>query len=163
MSTTHAKGEPFPGLQLTAHDRSRLNELRRQQNSERVWRRIRVLFLLDEGRTLTSIGEAVGCHAREVRRVGWRYLETGLDAALSEDARPRPARLLDKKTESAVIALACTDPPDGHERWTVRLLAEHVVRRGIVVKIGRETVRRALGEHDLKPWREKNVVRPRTR
>lgn len=163
MSTTHAKGEAFPGLQLTAQDRKSLNRLRRQQNSERVWRRIRVLFLLDEGRTLTSIGEAVGCHAREVRRVGWRYLEMGLDAALSEDARPRPERLLDKKTESAVIALACTDPPDGHERWTVRLLAEHVVRRGIVIKIGRETVRRVLGSHDLKPWREKNVVRSRAR
>ena len=62
-----------------------------------------------------------------------------------------------------MIALACTDPPDGYDRWSLRLLAEHVVKRGIVVTVGRETIRRVLEAHDLKPWREKNVVRPKTR
>jgi putative transposase len=163
MVITHAKGQPFPGLELTKADREKLKVIRRRQTSERTWRRIRILFLLDQGRTLAVTGEAVGCHPREVRRVGWRYLERGLEAALTDDARPRPDKLLDKKTESALIALACTDPPDGYARWTVRLLAEHSVDRGIVVKIGRETVRRALEAHDLKPWREKNVVRPKAR
>jgi hypothetical protein len=150
----------FPGLTLSNADRSELETRKRGKNSERRWRRIRMLFLLDQGWTLSDTAEALGCHRREVRRVGWRYLDAGLEAALTDDERPAPEKALNKKAESALIALACTDPPDGRSRWTVRLLAEKVVDKGIVVTISRETVRRTLKAHDLKPWREKNVVRP---
>jgi hypothetical protein len=163
MGMTRVPGQAFPGLKLRLRDKEELHRKRRQRASDRTWRRIRMLCLLDEGETLTAVGEAVGSHPREVRRVGWRYLKGGLEAALSDESRPRPDKLLDKKTESAVIALACTDPPDGYERWSVRLLAEHVVKRGIVVTVGRETIRRVLEAHDLKPWREKNVVRSTAR
>ena len=151
-------GTRFPGLALSKRDREQLKGRQRGRCSERVWRRIRMLHLLDQGWTLSDAAAALGTHRREVRRVGWRYIEAGLDAALSEDERPAPEKKLDKKAESALIALACTDPPDGRERWTVRLLAERAVNEGIV-KISRETVRRTLKDHDLKPWREKNVVR----
>jgi hypothetical protein len=150
----------FPGLTLSKSDRAELKSRRRERCSERRWRRIRMLFLLDQGWTLSDTADALGCHRREVRRVGWRYLEAGLQAALTDDERPAPEKALDKKAESALIALACTDPPDGRDRWTVRLLAEKVVDKGIVATISRETVRRTLKDHDLKPWREKNVVRP---
>jgi len=151
-------GSRFPGLTLSKRDREQLEDRKRGRCSERQWRRIRMLFLLDEGWTLSDTASALGTHRREVRRVGWRYLDAGLEAALSDDERPAPEKKLDKKAESALIALACTDPPDGRERWTVRLLAERAVDEGIV-KISRETVRRTLKDHDLKPWREKNVVR----
>ena len=58
-----------------------------------------------------------------------------------------------------VIAMVCSDPPAGRARWTVRLVAEEAVKRKLVPKVGRETVRVLLQSHDLKPWREKNVVR----
>src|SRR5215467_4002203 len=49
-------------------------------------------------------------------------------------------------------------PPDGYARWTVRLVAEEAVKRRLVPAVGRETIRILLLHHDLKPWREKNVV-----
>lgn len=157
-----AKGTRFPGLTLSDEDRLQLGTYKRGRCSERRWRRMRILSLLDQGWTLLDTAEAVGCYRREVRRVGWRYLDLGLDAALGDDERPAPDKKLDKKAESALIALACTDPPNGRDRWTVRLLAEHAASKGIV-KISRETVRRTLKNHDLKPWREKNVVRAQAR
>ena len=54
--------------------------------------------------------------------------------------------------------MTCTDPPAGAARWTVRLIAEQVVKRKLVPHVGRETIRVLLQSHDLKPWREKNVV-----
>jgi putative transposase len=58
--------------------------------------------------------------------------------------------------------MACSDAPDGRARWTVRLIAEEAIKRKLVPKVGRETIRILLESHDLKPWREKNVVRVRT-
>ena len=88
-----------------------------------------------------------------------RYLQDRLQHALSEDARPKPEHKLDSSQEAAVVALVCGPPPDGQSRWSLRLIAEEVRRRGIVDSIGRETVRVMLARQELKPWREKNVVR----
>ena len=60
------------------------------------------------------------------------------------------------------LTMGCSDPPEGFARWTVRLLAEEAVKRKLVPRVGRETIRILLLHHDLKPWREKNVVRGRT-
>ncbi len=54
--------------------------------------------------------------------------------------------------------MVCSDPPEGRARWTVRLVAEEAVKRRLVPRVGRETIRILLLNHDLKPWREKNVV-----
>ncbi|MFZ0888453.1 MAG: helix-turn-helix domain-containing protein [Candidatus Binataceae bacterium] len=128
--------------------------------SGRSWRRIRILELLDQGWKLAHIAAAVGAYLREVRRVGWRYLERGLEAALSDDPRPRPAKLLDTKQQAAIVAMVCGPPPEGHSRWTIVLTAHEAKRRGLVAKVGRETIRRLFASHELKPWREKNVVCP---
>lgn len=154
------KGAWFPGLRLNARDRRLIASKKRGAAvSARWWKRIRILELLDEGKTLTETAEAVGTYRREVRRVGWRYLERGLDAALTDEARRRMARLLDKRQESAIVALVCSPPPTGYSRWTVVLAAHEAKRRGIVATVGRETIRRVFKDHELKPWREKNVVR----
>jgi putative transposase len=55
--------------------------------------------------------------------------------------------------------MVCSDPPEGRARWRVRLVAEEAVKRKLVPAVGRETIRILLLHHDLKPWREKNVVR----
>ncbi len=54
--------------------------------------------------------------------------------------------------------MVCSNPPEGRSRWTVRLIAEEAVKRKLVPRAGRETIRILLAGHDLKPWREKNVV-----
>ena len=75
--------------------------------------------------------------------------------------RPRPgqALLLDAQQRQRIVALVCGPPPEGRARWTVRLLTEEAVKRKLVPRVGRETIRVLLESHDLKPWREKNVVR----
>ncbi len=130
----------------------------RRALSERRWRRIRILELLDRGWNLTQTAAAVGTYAREVRRVGWRYLQRGLEAALSDDPRPKPDKLLDANQRAAIVAMVCGPPPEGHSRWTIVLTAQEARRRGVVGKVGRETIRRLFVSHELKPWREKNVV-----
>jgi len=74
-------------------------------------------------------------------------------------ARPGKAPALDQQQRQRIIAVACSPPPEGRARWTVRLLTEEAIRRKLVPRIGRETLRVLLESHDLKPWREKNVVR----
>ena len=76
-------------------------------------------------------------------------------AALSDDPRPKPPKLLDTRQEAAIVALVCGPPPDGYARWTVRVTTEETKRRGIVADVGRETVRQVLAHHELKPWRKK--------
>jgi hypothetical protein len=71
--------------------------------------------------------------------------------------------LLDDSQKQRIIAMVCRDPPVGRARWTVRLVAEEAVQRKLVPKLGRETIRVLLLHHDLKPWREKNVVCSGTR
>jgi putative transposase len=85
----------------------------------------------------------------------------GLERALYEKVRPGAAPLLTPPEKQRIVAMVCSDPPEGQARWTVRLIAEEAVKRKLVLRAGRETIRILLQSHDLKPWREKNVVRGR--
>src|SRR5216110_2800495 len=130
--------ERFRGLKLSNEDRRHLRNLQAggKPMAARTWRRIRVLELLDQGLSIRSAAAAVGQYPREVGRVGKRYLWGGVQAALSDDPRPKPERKLDSSQEAAIVALVCGPPPTGRARWTVRLAAEQAVRRGIVDDIG---------------------------
>jgi transposase len=148
-------------VKLKQADRTALEALtHRGPESVRVLRRARVLQLLSEGWTVVGAAEAVGVTETTVRTVRRRYREEGLSAALQE--RPGAARRLTEKQASEVVAMACAPPPEGRARWTVRLITQEAVRRGMAPKVGRETVRELLLRHDLKPRREKNVVRAQT-
>ncbi|MFL5292871.1 MAG: helix-turn-helix domain-containing protein [Myxococcales bacterium] len=109
---------------------------------------------------MADAASAVGTYPREVRRVGWRYLKAGLAEALGEDARPKQAKMLDAKQQAAIVAMVCAPPPSGRSRWTLMLVAEEAVRRRIVAKVGRETIRRMLTLPRAEAVAEKNVVRP---
>jgi transposase len=151
----------FTGLTLKKKDRAELARRRSggKQMDARTWRRIRVLELLDEGLSVRATAKAVGGYPREISRVGKRYVKGGLQRALTDDPRPKPSKMLDSPQEAAIVAMVCGPPPDGRARWTVRLAAAQAVERKIVNRVGRETIRVVLATHDLKPWREKNVVR----
>jgi Homeodomain-like domain len=96
--------------------------------------------------------------AKAVRVIGHRYRKGGLERALYEKQRPGAAEVLQAADKQRIIAMVCSDPPGGRARWTVRLIAEEAVKRKLVPRVGRETIRILLQSHDLKPWREKNVV-----
>jgi len=132
--------------------------LSKGKESVRVIRRAQVLNLFDQGHTSPTISKFIGVTPETVRRIGWNYIEGGLDRALYELPRPGNERLLSEKQSSQIVALACSDSPEGYDRWTIELLTKEVITKGIVPTVGRETIRILLKTHDIKPWREKNVV-----
>jgi Homeodomain-like domain len=155
----------FAGLKLSKKDRTEIaaKKSKGKAMSARTWRRVRVLELLDQGLSVRATAKAVGTFPREVSRVGKRYVARGLQAALTDEPRGKPEPRLDSTQAAAVVAMVCGPPPAGRARWTVRLVTEQAIQRGIAAHVGRETIRIVLATHDLKPWREKNVVRPADR
>ena len=109
------------------------------------------------------IAEVLPLTRQAVRDIARRYQQGGLERALYDKQRPGAANLLSAKQRQRIIAMVCSDPPQGRARWTVRLVAEEAVKRRLVPRVGRETIRVLLLSHDLKPWREKNVVCAGTR
>jgi transposase len=95
---------------------------------------------------------------KTVRDIGKRYQEGGVDRAIYERPRQGAKPILSPTEQQRIIAMACSDAPEGRARWTVRLIAEQAIKRKLAPKVGRETIRILLESHDLKPWREKNVV-----
>ena len=120
------------------------------------------LLQLARGVSAPSISGFVPLTPQAIRKIGHRYLEGGLDRALHDKARPGAVPVLEDSQKQRIIAMVCSDPPEGCARWTVRLVVEEAVKRRLVPRVGRETIRVLLLHHDLKPWREKNVVRGRT-
>jgi putative transposase len=129
----------------------------------RVVLRAIALLQLARGVSAPRISGVVPLTPQAIRKVGHRYRQGGLERALYEKERPGAAVLLEDSQRQRIIAMVCSDPPEGCARWTVRLVAEEAVKRRLVPRVGRETIRVLLLHHDLKPWREKNVVRGGTR
>ena len=129
----------------------------------RVVLRAVALLQLAKGVSASRIAGMVPLTAQAIRKIGHRYEEGGLERALYEKQRPGADALLEDSEKQRIIAMVCADPPEGRARWTVRLVAEEAVKRKLIPQVGRETIRILLLHHDLKPWREKNVVRRRPR
>ena len=117
------------------------------------------LTQLHDGKTVSEVAANVRLASKTVHDIGRRYQDGDLNRALYDKQRPGAAELLDKSQKQRIIAMVCSAPPGGCARWTVRLMAQEAVKRKLVPKVGRETIRVLLLHHDLKPWREKNVVR----
>ncbi len=151
-------------IELTRRDRKQVDELLRGGlQPVRTVLRALALRQMDDGRSTPAVGASLGLSAKAVWQIGKRYQQGGLERALFEASRPGKTQALDQEQRQRIIAVACSPPPEGRARWTVRLLTEEAIRRRLVPRVGRETIRVLLESHDLKPWREKNVVRSRTR
>jgi len=149
-------------LKLRKSDQESLMEILRSGVQQvRVVLRALALLRLSDGESPPKVARFLDLTPKTVRDIGKRYLESGLDRALYDRPRPGAKPLLNPSERQRIIALVCSDPPEGQARWTVRLIVEEAVKRKLVPQVGRETVRVLLGSHDLKPWREKNVVRGR--
>ena len=148
-------------ISVSRKDRKRLDELLSSGvQPVRVVLRALALLHLSEGSTAPDTALSLKkLTAKAVRSIAHRYEAGGLERALYEKARPGAAPLLSPSEKQRIVAMVCSDPPEGQARWTVRLIAEEAVKRKLVPRAGRETIRILLQSHDLKPWREKNVVR----
>src|ERR1700728_1502937 len=151
---------PALRIDVTKKDRKRLRELLSGGVQQvRVVLRAVALSQLAHGVSAPRISSVIPLTPQAIRKVGHRYEQGGLEGALYEKGRPGAAALLESSQKQRIIAMVCSDPPEGFARWTVRLVAEEAVKRRLVPRVGRETIRVLLLSHDLKPWREKNVVR----
>jgi len=147
-------------IQLKTKDRQHLSGmLTKGRESSRVLRRASILCQLGRGQKAAQVAASVGVAAKTVRAIARRYEEEGLESALYERPRPGKQRALDVGQSQRIIAMVCSPPPQGMARWSVRLIATEAVKRKMAPQVGRETIRILLQSHELKPWREKNVVR----
>lgn len=110
----------------------------------RKFKRAMILLKADEGLTDPQIITALNVSRPCVERVRKRFVLDGLERALNEDPRPGQMRKLDGRAEATLIATACSEAPEGHEHWTLRLLADKLVQLQVVEAVSHETVRRTL-------------------
>jgi transposase len=150
-------------IEVSTKDRKTLQKLLSGGVQQvRVVLRAVALLQLAKGVSAPQIAGMVPLTPQAIRKIGHRYREGGLERALYEKQRPGAEALLEDSEKQRIIAMVCSNPPEGFARWTVRLVAEEAVKRRLVPRVGRETIRVLLLSPDLKPWREKNVVRGRT-
>jgi len=135
---------------LTPEQREQLEELtHRGEIKVRKYKRARILLLADEnhpkgGKTDAEIAERIGVASVTVHRIRKRFVLEGLVAALEEKSRSGAPDKFSGQQRAKVTALACSDPPEGHARWTLRLLADKLVELEIVESISHDTVDRIL-------------------
>jgi len=127
---------------LSEDERERLQNLIRKGKAAgyRI-RHAQILLALDEipenaSWTDEKIGKAYGSHIRSIGKLRKRFVEEGLEAALERKKRERPPRIkIDGEAEAKIIAVVCSEPPEGRCRWTLKLLANKVVELGILDSI----------------------------
>lgn len=136
-------------VHLTAEQRAELEAVCRKQSvgAAKV-RRARILLLSDEDhregrRRDWEIAEAVGLSERQVRRIRQAFVLAG-EIRLDRKPRVGGPRKLDGAGEAQLVTLCCSHPPEGHERWTLQLLCDELVRLEVVTSVCRETVRTCL-------------------
>ena len=139
-------------IQLTPEQHQELEQLiHRGQAPARTQTRARILLLSDrsqgEARRDAEIAAAVMCARGTVVNVRQRFVSGGLPAALYDRPRPGAQPKITGDIEAQLTMLACSDPPPGHSRWTLRLLASRLVELGLVTEISHVTV----GERLKKP------------
>lgn len=145
-------------VRLKPEERALLLDLTQQgQAPAKALTHARILLKADcaegqAGWTDEAIRDALDVSVATVERVRRRYVTQGLQAAIARPARSRERRRrLDGNQEAHLIALACSDPPAGHTRWTLRLLADRMVRLEYVEEVSHETVRQTLKKTNSNP------------
>ena len=142
-------------VRLTKKQRKELKKMTHQGLiSARKHNRAQVLLLSDEARVGGAkpdqeIAEVVGISEATVARVRRRFVQAGLAAALAEKARPGRPKQLSGLDKAAVVALACSDPPAGYARWSLRLLADKLVELELVDNISHTSVQDVLKKTNL--------------
>lgn len=130
---------------LSEEERTQLREmLQRGKHSARALTRARILLKADERLADAAIAKALDVGTTTILRVRQRFAGEGLEGALKERPRPGQRRKLTGKQEAHLVAVACSDAPEGHARWTLRLLADKAVELGFAESVCPETIRQTL-------------------
>lgn len=132
-------------INLSREDRDNLEEMTRKGTIKaRKFKRAMIILKADEGLSDPQIMAVLDVSRPTVERIRKRFVIGGLEKALNEDPRPGKKRKLDGRAEATLIATACTEAPDGHKHWSLRLLADKLVELQVVDSISHEAVRQTL-------------------
>ena len=151
---------------LTKEERENLNEL--IQNGKTQGYRIKhaqILLKLDElpenrGWTYKKIQEAYRATPHTICQIAKRFVEGGLEAALGRKEQENRHRKVDGEVEAHIVAIACSEAPEGRERWTLQLIADELVRLGVVDSISDTAVCNTLKKTNLSLGKRKSGVFP---
>ncbi len=158
------------GVRLTPEQRNQLEHLvRAGKSTARVTNRARILLKTDAGWSAPQVAQALDVAEGMVFRIKCRFAEEGLAGVLQDRPQAHRYRKLDDRGEAhpvsstgqALIALACTPAPAGHDHWTLRLLAGKVVELGLAPSLSHETVRLHLKKTSLSRGRSRSGAFPR--
>ena len=111
--------------------------------------RCRILLLAHEGKTDTQIIAALKVARNTMRAVRSRYAQEGLEAAINEQPRSGAPKKFSGRQKANITAIACSGPPEGRSRWTLRLIADRVIELKMVDNISHQTVKRILKKTNL--------------
>ena len=144
-------------ITLTELERKDLEALTRNgKTGAKKFIHARALLLCDAGPdgpawTVATAAQALGVTSRTIEHLKKRFVEEGLEAALVRKTRGKPPRdvIFDGAFEARLIALACSDAPEGYQRWTVRLLADKAVELNFASSVSHMTVQRVLKKMNL--------------
>ena len=149
-------------VRLSSEEKGHLRKVVRSgRSSAQAITRARILLKVDEGWTAAQVATALDISERTVIRARKRYAQEGLEETLHRRNQVNRYRKLDERGEAHLIALACSPAPQGHDHWTLRLLAGKTVELGLVESLSHETVRLHLKKNALKPWQKQQWCIPK--
>ncbi len=134
-------------VELTDEERQICQEIvRKLKGTSQKVKRANILLKADAGWTDAKIAEALDCRTKTVENVRKRFVERGFEETLERKKRATPPveKLLDGEQEAKILAMRLGAPPQGHSKWTLRLLARKVVELEIVHSVSYQTIRRTL-------------------
>lgn len=140
---------------LSDKDRAAIKTIIKTGDSARLINRAHVLNMRDKDVTIMEVADLLEFTPRTIINVTNNYELGGIEKALQDDPRTgRPAKF-DDRVKSQIVAIVCSDAPEGFDRWTLELLKESIEKNNIAQDISKESIRLILQEHDIKPWQEK--------
>lgn len=146
-------------VMLTDKERKKLVAIvTKGRNKASYIQRAHILLKSADGKTDTEISQWLYISESTVRRTRLRFCDAGIDAALEEGAPTEREPLLNAQQEAHLVALACSAPPDGRERWTLELLTERLIADGVVDSISVESVRLLLQKNISNPGKSVSGV-----
>lgn len=139
-------------IKLKNSEKGKLNELTHKGKEKvRKLKRCQILLLSDEGKSDVEIAEVLKVSTGTVVNIRRRYVNDGLESALNEKPRPGAPKKYEGLENAKITALACSSPPKGHSRWTLRLLADRAVELELVSEISYMSIDRILKKTNLSP------------
>ena len=142
-------------FELDAKDLETVTTIRKNREGGHRGMRADALRLKHKGYSHAEVAEFLEVTPRTVSNIIGYYKNGGIESALNDDPRPGRPTVFDDRDKCRLIAMVCSNPPEGFDRWSLDLIVEEAIERKITPSISREQVRIILHEHDLKPWQQK--------